>query len=238
VRRDAGTLGAHWPVDLSPLRPVLEADGERGRQDPDGPWGLLGAALHLGHPATHSPSAIHATSDHHGVANARGAAVLLGRPKRLWAIPPWAHPRCARFGNGCGCRPPRGRRVPPEPSLPPRCAAPGRRLNRAGVDRAAHDHPGNHRLRVPHLAGPKLIASPDGGRDLRDDVEHATSTILVGGQSPRTLYGFGNVRNISAAPKPDLVAKDPQSASHLLPTRPRPRHPGPGRSSRGPAPAR
>ena len=50
------------------------------------------------------------------------------------------------------------------------------------------------------------------GRDLRDDVEHATSTILVGGQSPRTLYGFGNVRNISAAPKPDLVAKDPQSA--------------------------
>jgi hypothetical protein len=144
--------------------------------------------------------------------NARGAAVLLGRSKRLWAKPPWAHPRCARFGNGCGCRPPRGRRVPPEPSLPPRCAAPGRRLNRAGVDRAAHDHPGNHRLRVPHLAGPKLIASPDGGRDLRDDVEHATSTILVGGQSPRTLYGFGNVRNISAAPKPDLVAKDPQSA--------------------------
>jgi hypothetical protein len=133
----------------------------------------LGAALHLGHPATHSTSAIHATSDHHGVANARGAAVLLGRPKPLWAIPPWAHPRCARFGNGCGCRPPRGRRVPPEPSLPPRCAAPGRRLNRAGVDRAAHDHPGNHRLRVPHLAGPKLIASPDGGRDLRDDVEHA-----------------------------------------------------------------
>src|SRR4051812_24202180 len=99
-----------------------------------------------------------------------------------------------------------------EPSVPARCAAPGRRVNRRGVDRAARDHPGDHRVRVPHLAGPKLIASPDGGRDLRDYVEYATSAILVGGQSPRTLYGFGDVRNMSAAPKPDLVAKDPKSA--------------------------
>src|SRR4051812_26184001 len=99
-----------------------------------------------------------------------------------------------------------------EPSVPARCAAPGRRLNRPDVDRAARDHPGDHRVRVPHLAGPKLIASPDGSRDLRDYVEHAASAILVGGQSARTLYGFGDVRNMSAAPKPDLVAKGPKSA--------------------------
>src|SRR3954452_882800 len=99
-----------------------------------------------------------------------------------------------------------------EPSLPARCAAPGRRLNRPCVDRAARDYPGDHGVRVPHLAGPKLIASPDGSRDVRDYVEHATSTILVGGQSLRTLYRFGDVRNTSAAPKPDLVAKDPKSA--------------------------
>src|SRR4051794_11089471 len=99
-----------------------------------------------------------------------------------------------------------------EPSLPSRCAAPGRRPNRAGVDRAARDDPGDHRDRVPHLAGSKLIASPDGSRDLRDDVEHATSTMLVGGRSLRTVYGFGDVRNISAAPEPDLVAEDPKSA--------------------------
>src|SRR3954447_6134021 len=99
-----------------------------------------------------------------------------------------------------------------EPSVPARCAAPGRRLNRPDVDRAARDHPGDHRVRVPHLAGPKLIASPDGSRDLRDYVEHATSTILVGGQSLRTLYRFGDVRNIPAAPEPDLVAERPKSA--------------------------
>src|SRR4051794_9984338 len=99
-----------------------------------------------------------------------------------------------------------------QPSLPARCAAPGRRPNRPGVDRAARDHPGDHRVGVPHLAGPKLIASPDGSRDLRDDVEHATSTVLVGGQSLRTVYGFGDVRNIPAAPEPDLVAEDPKSA--------------------------
>src|SRR3954471_6400367 len=99
-----------------------------------------------------------------------------------------------------------------QPSLPAGCAAPGRRPNRPGVDRAARDDPGDHRVRVPHLAGPELIASPDGSRDLRDHVEHTTSTILVGGQSLRTLYRFGDVRNTSAAPKPDLVAKDPKSA--------------------------
>src|SRR3954463_7323188 len=99
-----------------------------------------------------------------------------------------------------------------QPSVPAGCAAPGRRLNRPGVDRAARDHPGDHRVRVPHLAGPKLIASPDGSRDLRDYVEHAASTVLVGGQSARTVYGFGDVRNMSSAPKPDLVAKDPKSA--------------------------
>src|SRR3954470_17879994 len=105
-------------------------------------------------------------------------------------------------------------------SLPAGCAAPGRRPNRPGVDRAARDHPSDHRVRVPHLAGPELIASPDGSRDLRDDVEHATSTILVDGQSLRTFDGFGDVRNTPVAPEPDLVAEDPKSACPLLPTAP------------------
>jgi hypothetical protein len=96
--------------------------------------------------------------------------------------------------------------------MPAGCAAPGWRLNRRGVDPAARDHPRDHRVRVPHLAGPKVIASPHGCRDLRDYAEHVTSMILVGGQSLRTIYGFGNVRNISAEPKPDLVAEDPKSA--------------------------
>src|SRR3954452_25337532 len=99
-----------------------------------------------------------------------------------------------------------------QPSLPAGCAAPGRRPNPPGVDRAARDHPSDHRVRVPHLAGPELIASPDGSRDLRDDVEHATSATLVGGQSLRTFDGFGDVGNTPVAPEPDLVAEDPKSA--------------------------
>jgi len=99
-----------------------------------------------------------------------------------------------------------------EPSLPAGCAPPGRRLNRLGVDPAARDHPSDHRVGVPHLAGRKLIASPDRCRDLRDQVEHAASTILVAGQSPRAIYGFGDVRNVSTKPKTDLVAEDPESA--------------------------
>jgi hypothetical protein len=69
-----------------------------------------------------------------------------------------------------------------------------------------------HRVRVPHLTRPKLIASPHGRRHLRDHVEHAASTILVVGQPLRTIYGLSDVRNVSTEPNADLVAEDPKSA--------------------------
>ena len=43
---------------------------------------------------------------------------------------------------------------------------------------AAGDHPGDHRVRVPHLARAQLIASPHRGRNLRDELEDAAGTRL------------------------------------------------------------
>ena len=99
-----------------------------------------------------------------------------------------------------------------EPGLPAGRASPWRRLNRLGVDAAARDHPGDHRVRVPHLARPELIATPNRSRDLRDQLEHAPRAIFVVAQSPRAVDGLGDVRDVAAAPKADLVAEDPKSA--------------------------
>ena len=99
-----------------------------------------------------------------------------------------------------------------EPGLPAGRASPCRRLNQVGVYPAARDHPRDHRVRVPHVTGRKLISTPHGSRDLPDQVEYAPRTIFVGGQSPRAVYGLGDVRNVSTEPKTDLVAEDPKSA--------------------------
>ena len=118
---------------------------------------------------------------------------------------------CDRPGV-CGSSPSAGARPRAQPAS--RARAPGRRLNRLGVDPAARDHPRDHGVGVPHLAGRKLVASPDRCRDLRDQVEHAAGTIVVAGQSPRAIYGFGDVRNVPTEPETDLVAEDPKSACH------------------------
>src|SRR5215218_5999646 len=51
-----------------------------------------------------------------------------------------------------------------------------------------------------------------GSRDLRDQVEYAPRPLFVSGQSPRAVYGLGDVRDVSTEPETDLVAEDPESA--------------------------
>jgi hypothetical protein len=95
----------------------------------------------------------------------------------------------------------------PPPWRPP----PFGRLNQLGVDAAACDHPRDHRVRIPHLTSAELITTPDGRRDARNLVEHAPSALLLAGEPPRAVDGLGDVRDVAAAPEPDLVAEDPKA---------------------------
>jgi len=81
-----------------------------------------------------------------------------------------------------------------ESGVPAGRAPPCRRLNRVDVDPATRDHPGDHRVRVPHLARPELITTPHGSRDLWDQVEHAPSALLLFAEPPRAIDGFGDIR--------------------------------------------
>jgi hypothetical protein len=67
-------------------------------------------------------------------------------------------------------------------------------------------------LEFQHFARPKLIATPHRSRDPPDHLEEAPRTIFLVGQSPRTVYGLGDVGNVSVAPHANLVAEYPKSA--------------------------
>src|SRR5215213_3892550 len=95
-----------------------------------------------------------------------------------------------------------------EPGMPAGRAPPCGRLDRLGVDPAARDHPGDHRVRVPHLARPELITTPYWSRDLCDQLEHAPRVIVIAGQSPRALHRLGDVWDVPSEPQANLVAED------------------------------
>ena len=58
-------------------------------------------------------------------------------------------------------------------STPTRSASVGGRMHRIDAEAAARDQPGDQRVRVPHLASPGLVASPDRRRYVRHEVEQA-----------------------------------------------------------------
>ena len=122
---------------------------------------------------------------------------------------------------------------------PAGCAPLAWRLDRAGVDPAAREHPRDHGVRVPHLSRAELVTTQHGRRYASDCVEHALGAVLLVTEAARAVDGLGDIGDVATAPEPDLVAEDPKSA------RP-PRADGAlgddapvlGHSSRGPAPAR
>ena len=132
------------------------------------------------------------------------------------ALPCTQAARSLVVGGGAGRRVPAGtRRLELLPSrqdksgTPPWRASPCRRLDRLDVDPAARDQPRDHRVRVPHVTGLELIATPDGRRNARRQLQHAPRTISIVGKSPRAFDSLGGVRDSAVAPSTDLVAEDP-----------------------------
>jgi hypothetical protein len=80
------------------------------------------------------------------------------------------------------------------------------------IETAAGDQPGDQRVRVPHLACPELVASPDRRRHLGHQLENAPRESRVVRQPLWALDRLVDVRDHAAAPAPDLVAEDAERA--------------------------
>ena len=106
-----------------------------------------------------------------------------------------------------------------ETGIPTWCASATRHADRPGVDTAAHKEPGDDRIRVPHLPGVELVASPDGCGHPRHEMEQSPRRILVLRQPLGALDSFANVWDDPITPAPDLVAEDAQAARPAAPDR-------------------
>ena len=97
-------------------------------------------------------------------------------------------------------------------SSPPAWSAPTRRsLDRLDRQAATGDQPGNHRVGVPHLTRCELVATPDGGGYVGNEVEYTPRELWIIRQSLRTLDSLIDVRDHSATPAAHLVPEDPKS---------------------------
>lgn len=130
--------------------------------------------------------------------------------------------RCTRIGRRPGSRRARIDQMTTceagpcdsESGLPAGGAAVRRRSNCRGLDAAACDDPRGDRVGVPHLAGRKLVPTPDRSRDVRDLHEYTSRTLFVVAQPPGTVHRVGDIGKLSTVPTTDFVAENPE------PTRP------------------
>jgi hypothetical protein len=83
-------------------------------------------------------------------------------------------------------------------------------MHRPDGEAAACDQPGNHRVRVPHLACLELVSSPDRRGHVAHQIKEALRNIWVVCQPLRTVNGLVNVLNHAITPASYLVPKDAQ----------------------------
>ena len=115
------------------------------------------------------------------------------------------------FGRASACPDSAGYRFSPlaatSPAPQPGARPPAWRPNGLSVETASGDHPGDDRVRVPHLPRADLVATPDEPRHMRDDGEDVPRDALVLRESLRAVHSLGDVRDVTAAPDPDLIAE-------------------------------
>ena len=139
---------------------------------------------------------------------------------------PWSRPLIpTRTARRSDRRAPTGSRALPsgddDAGVPARRPSAARQPDRLDVEAAARDQPRDQRVRVPHLARAELVASPDGRRHLRHELEEPPCAVGIVAQAARALDRLGDVRDDTVAPASDLVAEDPEAGLlDALPTGP------------------
>ena len=97
--------------------------------------------------------------------------------------------------------------------IPPGGSTVLRRCDRSRREPDALEKPGDHGVRVPHLARPQLVPPPDRSRNGRNELDEPTRELLVITHALWAVNRFGDVRNDTVAPTSHLVAEQPKPTS-------------------------
>src|SRR3954462_11299325 len=98
-----------------------------------------------------------------------------------------------------------------DPGVPPRGTSPSRQGDVLGVEAGPRDEPRDHRVRVPHVPRPKLVAPPDGCGHRRYELEHTVGQVAVGREATRALHCLRRVGDVAVPPTAHLVAEEAQA---------------------------
>ena len=98
-------------------------------------------------------------------------------------------------------------------STPARSASAGWRMNRFDTEAAACDQPGDHGVRVPHLASLELVAPPHRRGRVGHEFKDALREKWVVCQPLWAVDRLLDVRDDAITPSPDLIPEDAQRAS-------------------------
>src|SRR5581483_9586673 len=87
------------------------------------------------------------------------------------------------------------------------------------------ENPCHHGVRVPHIASPELVPSPDGTWHLGEQVQDLPDNDAVIGDPDRAGDCIAEVRDRAVGPAAELVAEDPEPAQQAAPDRALPYYP-------------
>jgi len=127
----------------------------------------------------------------------------------------------------CGAdsgRAPRGRRIScsrkSEAGQPSRRSAAIRRIDGGHVEPDAGQQPGHEGIRVPHVTGAQLVASPGQRRNGLEEIEKVHRLGGVAAHPSWALNSLGDVRDVAVTPATDLVAKGSEATEPMRADRP------------------
>ena len=101
--------------------------------------------------------------------------------------------------------------------VPSRCSAARRRMESIQVDAAAREDPRDDRVRVPHVPGGCLVATPHRCGDVGQQLQHPRRDHDVSGQVNGAVDGRGDVGDDAVAPAAHLVAEEAQATGGAEP---------------------
>ena len=91
-------------------------------------------------------------------------------------------------------------------------ATPGRRLDTVGIEASAGEQQGDHRVRVPHLAGVAFVSTPDQGGDTRHEIEDLRRSGGFLRQPHGTRDSLRDIGDDAVSPSTDLISEETETS--------------------------
>jgi hypothetical protein len=90
-----------------------------------------------------------------------------------------------------------------------------RRLDPVGIEAGAGEQPGDHRVRVPHLARVAFVSTPDQGGDVLHEIEDLRRSVRVLRHPDGARDSLRDVWDDAVSPPTDLISEETETSDEF-----------------------